>query len=155
GVVDCASKGVRMSIAQARGEIERFLGSEIPEVLCFKGKWGVGKTYTWNEFLKNAKAAGGIALKRYSYVSLFGLGTIEQLKLALVENTIARERIRQSHQVWPSTGSIPARRGGARNRNSERAFDRSSRSSDLSIGDFPVPENRRSRETQNLRPQSG
>lgn len=37
---------------------------------------------------------------------------------------------------------FPARRGGPRNRNSRQRFDRSSRSSYLSIGDFPVPENR-------------
>ena len=57
-------------------------------------------------------------------------------------------RVRQSHQDRPWTGSIPARRGGTINAKSRRAFDRSSRSSILSIGDFPVPENRRSRETK-------
>src|SRR5947209_4990449 len=82
-----------MSIIPARREIERFLRSATPEVLCFKGKWGVGKTYAWNEFLKRAKAEQGIALKRYAYVSLFGIGTIEQLKMSTVENTIEREKI--------------------------------------------------------------
>jgi hypothetical protein len=82
-----------MSIAPAEKEIARFLANERPEVLCFKGKWGVGKTYAWNTFLKEAKERNGIALRRYSYVSLFGLGSIDQLKLSIVENTTARERI--------------------------------------------------------------
>lgn len=82
-----------MSIAPAEKEIARFLSTETPEVLCFKGKWGVGKTYAWNTYLKQAKDRGGIALRRYSYVSLFGLGSIDQLKLSIVENTVARARI--------------------------------------------------------------
>jgi hypothetical protein len=82
-----------MSAAQVQREIERFLASEVPEVLCFKGKWGVGKTYSWNRYLKQAKDGGHIALKRYAYVSLFGLNSIDQMRLAIVEGTIATERI--------------------------------------------------------------
>jgi hypothetical protein len=26
-------------------ELERFLGDKTPEVICIKGRWGVGKTY--------------------------------------------------------------------------------------------------------------
>ena len=28
-----------------RARIEKFLGSPVPEVLCVRGPWGVGKTY--------------------------------------------------------------------------------------------------------------
>jgi hypothetical protein len=82
-----------MAITPAEKEIARFLDSKAAEVLCFKGKWGVGKTYAWNTFLKQAKDRNGVALPRYSYVSLFGLASIDQLKLSIVENTISRERI--------------------------------------------------------------
>ena len=61
-------------------------------------------------------------------------------------------RVRQSQQDRPWTGSIPARRGGTTIGKSRRAFDRRSQSSILSIVDFPVPENRRSQETQNVGP---
>ena len=30
-----------------RNEINRFLLSTEPEVICITGDWGVGKTYTW------------------------------------------------------------------------------------------------------------
>ena len=62
-----------MSIALVEKEIARFLASTEPEVLCLRGKWGVGKTYSWNAFLRQAKDKGEIALKSYSYVSLFGV----------------------------------------------------------------------------------
>lgn len=76
-----------MSIALVRNEIARFLASREPEVLCLRGKWGVGKTFTWKAFLKSASTtAGGIALPRYSYVSLFGIDSVDQLKYAIFEN---------------------------------------------------------------------
>ena len=34
-----------------KGEIERFLKSSEPEVICISGEWGVGKTYTWQTIL--------------------------------------------------------------------------------------------------------
>jgi hypothetical protein len=36
-----------MSATLVEKEIERFLASPEPEVLCLRGKWGVGKTYSW------------------------------------------------------------------------------------------------------------
>jgi hypothetical protein len=67
-------------------EIRRFLRSEDSEVLCITGKWGVGKTYTWQTELDKARAAQSVGLKRYSYVSLFGINSLEGLKLSLFEN---------------------------------------------------------------------
>ena len=56
-----------------RKEIIRFLKDPTPEVLCIRGKWGVGKTYTWESLLK--EVGKDVALQSYSYVSLFGLDT--------------------------------------------------------------------------------
>lgn len=36
-----------MSAELAIKEIQRFLASGEAEVLCVKGRWGVGKTYAW------------------------------------------------------------------------------------------------------------
>ena len=44
-----------MSTELVEKEIARFLASPDAEVLCLRGKWGVGKTYSWNEFLKQAQ----------------------------------------------------------------------------------------------------
>src|SRR6266699_6860490 len=67
-------------------EIERFLRSTEPEVLCITGAWGVGKTYTWQIALDRVRTAREIGPTRYSYVSLFGVGSLEALKLSIFEN---------------------------------------------------------------------
>jgi hypothetical protein len=77
---------VMTSTALVQTEIRRFLRSEDPEVLCITGKWGVGKTYTWQAELDRARAARSVGLKRYSYVSLFGINSLEGLKLSIFEN---------------------------------------------------------------------
>lgn len=77
-----------MSTAIVRAEIKRFLQSSAPEVLCISGKWGVGKTYSWQAFFKEAETTEQVSLKRYAYVSLFGLTTLGELRNAIVENTV-------------------------------------------------------------------
>lgn len=74
-------------------ELKRFLASTDPEVLCIRGLWGVGKTYAWEHYLKQARTIGGIALKEYAYVSLFGVQTLDKLKYAIFENTVPTSKI--------------------------------------------------------------
>jgi hypothetical protein len=77
-----------MSIEIVKDQIRRFLSSDEPEVICISGRWGVGKTYAWNQYLKSAHDEAGIALKRYSYVSLFGVNSLDELKYAIFENSV-------------------------------------------------------------------
>lgn len=77
-----------MSTALVAAEISRFLASPDAEVLCIKGKWGVGKTFAWRTYLADAVAADSSALGRYSYVSLFGLNSLEDLRYAIVEGSV-------------------------------------------------------------------
>ncbi|PWB92082.1 hypothetical protein C5688_00010 [Methylocystis sp. MitZ-2018] len=77
-----------MSAKLVKEEIAKFLGREDAEVLCIRGKWGVGKTYTWSKQLEAAQAAKTIKLPRYSYVSLFGINSLDELKFAIFENVI-------------------------------------------------------------------
>ena len=74
------------STALVQSEIERFLQSSEPEVICITGEWGVGKTYTWQAGLNKSRSNRSIALSRYSYASLFGISSLDALKLALFEN---------------------------------------------------------------------
>jgi hypothetical protein len=69
-----------------RNEIKRFLQSKEAEVICITGDWGVGKTYTWQTELDAARERKEIGLARYSYASLFGINSLDGLKLALFEN---------------------------------------------------------------------
>jgi len=83
-----------MSIGVIRHEIFRFLASSTAEVLCVSGKWGVGKTHSWKNYLKEARTTpDGIALKKYAYVSLFGINSLEELKYSIFENTVVRDKV--------------------------------------------------------------
>lgn len=53
----------------------------------------MGKTYSWNKFLLNAKNSNNIALERYSYVSLFGINSLDALKYTIFEHVIKKEMI--------------------------------------------------------------
>jgi hypothetical protein len=82
-----------MSIDVIKSKIFQFLESEEPEVMAIKGKWGVGKTYSWNKFLSDAKSGNIIKLEKYSYVSLFGISSLDHFKYAIFENVVERSII--------------------------------------------------------------
>jgi hypothetical protein len=85
---------VPTATALLKKEIDRFLGSDEPEVLCIRGRWGVGKTYAWNKYIKDANdKPNGIALSKYSYVTLFGLKSLEEIKYAIFENQVASKDV--------------------------------------------------------------
>lgn len=83
-----------MSVEIVKQQVTKFLSSETPEVLAIKGDWGVGKTFTWNKYISDLKS--DISMNRYSYVSLFGLNSLKDLKLAIFENTIHKNVIDQN-----------------------------------------------------------
>jgi len=85
-----------MSLDIAKEQIERFLNSDLPEVMAIKGAWGVGKTYTWNKLLKDANENQKIKYKKYSYISLFGINSLESLKYSVFEQTINTDLIGKS-----------------------------------------------------------
>lgn len=82
-----------MSITTIKKQINKFISHDTPEVIAIKGAWGVGKTYAWNEFLLNAKKRNQIALERYSYVSMFGINSLDAFKYAIFENVVNRDLI--------------------------------------------------------------
>ena len=80
-----------MSVRAVEKEIEKFLASKTPEVICINGRWGVGKTYAWSQYLNSNRSK--IALDRYSYISLFGINSLDELKYSIFENSIRKESI--------------------------------------------------------------
>ncbi len=77
-----------MSIEIVKREINRFLEDSSPEVLAIRGAWGVGKTFAWNRFIEHAQNEQKIALKKYSYVSLFGINSLDVFKFSIFEQVI-------------------------------------------------------------------
>lgn len=82
-----------MSVEVIKEQIFQFLSSDEPEVMAIKGEWGVGKTFSWKKFLKEAGSANKINLERYSYVSLFGINSLDAFKYSIFENVVKRELI--------------------------------------------------------------
>jgi len=105
-----------MSIKLVENEIKRFLKDSSPEAICVIGKWGVGKTFTWNKYLKEAAKNKVVSLPYYSYVSLFGQGSLEELKYAIIENKQTIEEVAsdsdtdffQKLRSWKSGKYLPA-----------------------------------------------
>lgn len=75
-----------MPASLVKEQIQKFLATDKPEVLAIKGGWGVGKTFSWDQYAKEFK--NGCILKHYSYVSLFGMKSIDDIKTATFLNTI-------------------------------------------------------------------
>ena len=80
-----------MSIDHCNIEIRHFLETAEPEVLVIAGKWGVGKTFAWKHYLGLASTDKKVRLKKYAYVSLFGLGNLNEIKDAIFQNTVPSE----------------------------------------------------------------
>ncbi|MEI6897631.1 MAG: P-loop NTPase fold protein [Psychromonas sp.] len=75
-----------MSIELVKEQVLEFLVNNEPQVLAIKGRWGIGKTFFWNQLVKENKS--DIALKSYAYVSLFGANSLSDIKRTVFENTI-------------------------------------------------------------------
>ncbi|CAH7392756.1 conserved hypothetical protein [Vibrio chagasii] len=82
-----------MSVEVIKEQIFQFLSSSEPEVMAIKGEWGIGKTFSWKKFLKDASSEDKISLERYSYVSLFGINSLDAFKYSIFENVIKKEII--------------------------------------------------------------
>ncbi|WP_288191708.1 hypothetical protein [uncultured Phyllobacterium sp.] len=82
-----------MSVTNVRLAIERFIEYPKPQVLCIRGAWGTGKTWTWEDVLKKAVAADKVKAKKYAKASLFGLNSIKELKREIFQSTIDIKQI--------------------------------------------------------------
>ena len=91
-----------MAVELVKQAIRVFLRTATPQVLCIRGKWGVGKTFMWDEVFKQAASEGAVALQHYCYVSLFGLQSIDEVRQTIFENRVPTSR----GQVEPTLESI-------------------------------------------------
>src|SRR6266853_1425333 len=73
-----------MSIETVKTVVERFIRQNQWEVMALKGAWGVGKTYAWQQLIKTL--SGSIWPPAYSYVSLFGITSLADLRIAILAN---------------------------------------------------------------------
>jgi hypothetical protein len=74
-----------VSVKIVRDIVENFLKQERNEVLAIKGAWGVGKTHAWHQLVTDFKKETRPTI--YSYVSLFGIASIAELRMAILTNS--------------------------------------------------------------------
>ncbi|MCV6798516.1 hypothetical protein OII53_22135 [Achromobacter ruhlandii] len=67
---------------QAAKSLELFIDSKSPEAIVLQGAWGIGKTHLWRSVLTSRRERIGKDEKSL-YVSLFGINSLEALKLAV------------------------------------------------------------------------
>jgi hypothetical protein len=81
------TEGGGMSVELVKLAMHQFLANDTPEVLCIKGKWGTGKTHAWDDAVKESKANDKMSIKRYAYVSLFGMNDPSDIMQSICVNT--------------------------------------------------------------------
>ncbi len=74
-----------MSLKTTKEHLAKLLADTDNKVIALSGKWGTGKSFMWEE----VKAASSDAMvKNALYASLFGLSSIEQAKVKLIQNAV-------------------------------------------------------------------
>ncbi|WP_336341696.1 P-loop NTPase fold protein [Pseudomonas atacamensis] len=67
--------------------LDTFLSSQA-SVIVIKGGWGVGKTFFWESYLSKRKRTNPITQTAYCYVSLFGKGSVEQVRSGILASAV-------------------------------------------------------------------
>lgn len=65
--------------------LHAFFSSEA-KVAVIKGEWGVGKTYFWTNYISQRIASNDLSQIAYSYISLFGSSSLEDIKKQVFHN---------------------------------------------------------------------
>jgi hypothetical protein len=81
-----------MSIKTARKRVLEFLSDPHSGVLAIKGVWGAGKTFCWNDLIVKEDREN-FKFESYSYISLFGVASVEQIKFNIFSSYIDKDCI--------------------------------------------------------------
>jgi hypothetical protein len=63
-----------------RNTLDSFFSEKDLAVLVIRGSWGIGKTYFWENYVQNRIDEKELKQTAYSYISLFGLHDLSELK---------------------------------------------------------------------------
>lgn len=77
-----------MSVELVKKAMQKFLADPTPAVLCIEGRWGTGKTYAWDDAVKQSLRNKRMAKTKYAYVSLFGIKDSADILQSVFANTI-------------------------------------------------------------------
>ncbi len=73
------------NVANLEKKLLELINTDDSFAIALTGEWGIGKTYFWKEFYK--KNHTNLGVNKYSYVSLFGIDSIDALKFEIALST--------------------------------------------------------------------
>lgn len=73
-----------MSLKTTQDQLIQLLDDEENKVIALSGKWGTGKSFMWDQIKKQS---GNDKVKGALYASLFGVSTVDQIKLKLIQSS--------------------------------------------------------------------
>lgn len=80
-----------MTISIVEERLDALFSGEQPKILILTGGWGTGKTHQWKQALQRSAKAG--QWTRYTYVSLFGLTSLAEVRKRVAEETVAALKV--------------------------------------------------------------
>ena len=73
-------------MAILKKSFDAFFEKKQSKVAVLKGKWGVGKTYFWENYIADKKRNKSFNYIAYSYISLFGKKSLSEVKKSIFHN---------------------------------------------------------------------
>ena len=73
-----------MSLKTTKEQLVQLLADTDNKVVALSGKWGTGKSFMWDQV---QQASSDEAVKGALYASLFGVSSIDQVKLKLIQSS--------------------------------------------------------------------
>ena len=95
-----------MSLEQITAVVENFISDTHNELLVIKGKWGAGKTFFWQNLIEESKHKRCIGRDFYSYVSLFGVNSLEELNNAILVSAVESNATKSKRKLDPLIANI-------------------------------------------------
>ena len=83
-----------MSLQSTKDHLIQLLDDQDNKVIALSGKWGTGKSHLWREVKNDSK---DLKVQAALYVSLFGLASMDQVKLKIIQSSIP---IAGESSVW-------------------------------------------------------
>jgi len=78
-----------MTTTNVKNALQHFVTTKESRSITLKGEWGTGKTFIWDQTVKQHR--NEFARANYAYISLFGLSNLAELKRAIFTNSVKRE----------------------------------------------------------------
>ncbi|QWF70090.1 hypothetical protein KEF85_12115 [Methylomonas paludis] len=90
-----------MSLKSTKEQLIQLLADKDNKVIALSGKWGTGKSHMWDEV---KKSSADVDVQNALYASLFGLSTIEQIKIKLLQSAVPS--MKANPHLWKSATEV-------------------------------------------------